>query len=72
VRYTVKEVAEKLGVDEATADHLIKFMLGVKPPMAEFVGERPSPSKSGHGPKVYRIHTDAGIRCIDLAEKLLS
>ncbi len=57
--YTIKEIAKKLEVDEASARGLMRYLLNTDPPMARCRGERPSPIYAGHGFKVYEVDADA-------------
>lgn len=55
-RYTITEVAEKLGVDREVARGLVRFLTDANVGLAEMKGDRaPAPGKSGRAEKVYEF-----------------
>lgn len=53
MKMTVAEIADALGVNEKIADGVVKFL--VVKGLAQFKGERPSPTGRGKGPHVYEV-----------------
>lgn len=52
-RYTVAEIADKLGVERETARGFVKFLVELK--LVDFKGERPSESGRGKAQHVYEF-----------------
>ncbi len=65
MRRTIDELAEVLRVDRPAAKGLIDYLLAVK--LADFRGERPSPTGRGKGAHVFEIKDGAG----DVAAKTI-
>ncbi len=70
MKYTIVEIAEKLDIEEKAAEGLVHFLIGVKPPLAKFRGERPTTSGRGRGAFVYEVVQGAGALARPFIDKL--